>query len=247
MDFEKYSQETLAEICSGLNISPERNKERTICKILDSLANKSDGRKSDLMVHRYKKLQTIGKGKEGTVYDVEEEGGEGDAPGLVMKCFRRNKSSKDLILESELQKKATREGVAPVIREVNTLEKYIVMDKLDRSILSHMKANNGRLSEYYQKQIINLFKKLDRCHVFHGDANIANYMLKKNRVYLIDYGMSKPITDSLVRKLGTHTPNLHIMTLGLILKLKEIKSDPFSYSYLKTFLTEEQLNRFRID
>ena len=58
--------------------------------------------------------------------------------------------------------------------------------------------------------------------------------------------MAKEITNSLVYKLGTSTPNLSIMTLGLVLKLKEIGSPASSYSYLAKQLSEEQRSQFEL-
>ena len=56
--------------------------------------------------------------------------------------------------------------------------------------------------------------------------------------------MAKEITNSLIYKLGTNTPNLNIMTLGLVLKLKEIGAPSSSYSYLSKHLSEEQRSQF---
>ena len=87
-----------------------------------------------------------------------------------------------------------------------------------------------------QKQIISIYKKLDRAQVFHGDANLLNYMCKGRKLYIIDFGMAKQITPNLIKKLGTETPNMHIMTLGLALKLRDLK-------YPKTCCNAQNCNR----
>ena len=97
-----------------------------------------------------------------------------------------------------------------------------------------------------QKDIINIYKTLDKIGIFHGDVNIANFMYKNEKLYLIDFGMAKEITKTLINKLG-NTPNLSVMTLGLILKLKELNFDSYSYKYLKKYLTSEQCVKFKID
>jgi hypothetical protein len=93
------------------------------------------------------------------------------------------------------------------------------------------------LNKTQQQAIINLYKKLDEAGVFHGDSNITNYMYKGKKLYLIDYGMAKEITPALCKKLGTNTPNMTIMTLGLIIKLKELKCPPSSYQYLLQYVS----------
>lgn len=120
------------------------------------------------------------------------------------------------------------------------------MEKMDKHLFDIMKKNGGNISHNVQRQIITLFRKLDSTGVFHGDANLMNYMFKGRKLYIIDFGMSKEITTSLVKKLGTVTPNLDIMTLGLVLKLREMGSPITSYSYLVNFLKEEQRSRFSL-
>ena len=56
--------------------------------------------------------------------------------------------------------------------------------------------------------------------------------------------MAKEITIALVKKLGTETPNIQIMTLGLALKLREMKCPPQSYEYIISYLSHEQRLQF---
>ena len=163
-----------------------------------------------------------------------------------MKTFRKNKSSTTLRKEAELQNMAAGEGASPRVIDIDTVSKYIVMEKMDKHLFDIMKKSSGNISHNVQRQIITLFRKLDKAGVFHGDANLMNYMFKGRKLYIIDFGMSKEITTSLVKKLGTVTPNLDIMTLGLVLKLREMGSPSSSYSYLVKFLKEEQKSRFSL-
>jgi hypothetical protein len=48
--------------------------------------------------------------------------------------------------------------------------------------------------------------------------------------------MSKTITPQLIKKLGTSTPNIDIMTLGMVLKLRSIGYTKQSYSYLVNYI-----------
>ena len=118
------------------------------------------------------------------------------------------------------------------------------MEKMDKHLLELIKEQEGILSKQQQKQIISIYKKLDKAGVFHGDANLLNYMYKSNKLYIIDFGMAKEITTALVKKLGTETPNMQIMTLGLALKLREMKCPHQSYEYIINHLSHEQRLQF---
>ena len=162
-----------------------------------------------------------------------------------MKTFRKNKSVSKLEKEIELQNLASELKICPKIVEFNTELKYIIMEKMDRHLIDSVEKNKC-LSLKQQKQIISIYKKLDKAKVFHGDVNLLNYMYKKSKLYIIDFGMSKKITKRLIKKLGTKYPNLHIMTLGLVLSLKDMNLGPESYFYLVEQLTPEQRTQFNL-
>jgi tRNA A-37 threonylcarbamoyl transferase component Bud32 len=163
-----------------------------------------------------------------------------------MKTFKKTKSSERLRQEAELQQMASEFGIAPKVIDIDTVSKYIVMEKMDKHLVDVMKEQNGDLTEEQQQQIIHIFKKLDEAKVFHGDSNILNYMYKKNKLYMIDFGMSKKIDDKLIKKLKTNTPNMSLMNLGFILKLKELDCPPSSYTYLMTFVSDKDKEDYRL-
>ena len=86
--------------------------------------------------------------------------------------------------------------------------------------------------------------KLDQCKVFHADSNLINYMLKDDKIYIIDFGMSKLIDDKLIKKLNTNTPNLEFMNLGFILKLKEFKFNSSSFKVLLSFVSNSNRMKY---
>ena len=79
-----------------------------------------------------------------------------------------------------------------------------------------------------------------------GDSNILNYMLKNNRIYIIDFGMSKPIDDKFKKKIKEERPNFTLMNLGFILKLKDLKCPSTAYKYLINFVSEENKRKYGI-
>lgn len=238
VDFTSYSYTELKEMAKEMGLKIRRSKAELIRDISQGFREYESYKKEKL--DRYERLGQLGeKGKEGTTYLVESKGKQ-----YAMKTFRKQKSSTMLRKEAELQNMAAEIGVSPRVIDIDTVSKYIVMEKLDRHLYETLKKNGGMMSQNVQRQIITIYKKLDRAGVFHGDANLLNYMFKGRQLYIIDFGMAKEITNKLVYKLGTTTPNLSIMTLGLVLKLKEIGSPRSSYSYLIKHLSEEQRSQF---
>ena len=170
-------------------------------------------------IGKYKIIKQLGvEGKEGTCYLVENRKGE----QYAMKCFAKSKSPTTLQKEALAQKEVAKYDLAPKIKEVNEDEKFIVMDYLDKNLFDIVKKNDGNIPDIYQKKIGNLITKLDETGVFHGDPNPANFMLKGQKMYIIDFGFAKDIDDRLIKKYDTETPNKKFMPIGLILKLKEI-------------------------
>ena len=108
-----------------------------------------------------------------------------------MKTFNKRKSIENIKKEAELQKKSSEKGISPKVIDVDTVSNYIVMEKMDEHLFDVMKRQRGDLTESQQKQLMDIFIKLDEANVFHGDSNILNYMLKNDKIYIIDFGMSK--------------------------------------------------------
>ena len=238
---EELSYQEVKEIAENMSLRIRRNKEDMLKDIISAFKDYERYKKSKS--DKYTRVKQIGeKGKEGITYLVKTKSGA----EYAMKTFRTQKSSSKLLQEVELQKAAAELGVAPRVVDYDTVSKYIVMDKMDKHLLDVMKKQGGVILKTQQKQIISIYKKLDEANVFHGDANPLNYMFSGKQLYIIDFGMSKKITNSFIKKVGTSTPNIHIMTLGLVLKLKEMNCSPDSYDYLKKFLSEDQRKQFCI-
>jgi len=192
----------------------------------------------------YKKIKKLGNtGKDGIVYLVEGK----NCKKYAMKTFKQTKSLKKIELEYDLQKQASKYMISPRVKELNLEDKYIVMEKLDKHLTDVIETQKGNLTIKQQERLIDIYNKLDVCRVFHGDSNILNYMISDdNIIYIIDFGMSKPIDDKLKKTLKTDTPNLTLMTLGFVLKLKENNCPPSSYKYLLNYISNENKIKFRL-
>ena len=239
----------------GIKVSKDVNlKKKMIGKIIDFFetssppSKKSESKKKikeEIKNHKsYDIYEKIGnEGKEGIVYLVKKDGLE-----YAMKKFKNNKSSKKLDKEYEIQKRVAKYNICPQVYDVSTDidNKYIVMEKMDKHLIEVMKKQNGNLTKKQQLDIIKIYKKLDDAEVFHGDSNILNYMYKNRKLYVIDFGMSSFIDDALKKKLDTDTPNLTLMTIAMIIKLKELDCPQESYLYLKDYVSDENKVKYNI-
>lgn len=244
MNYEQLDEYTfgqLKDMAGKMDIPIKRSKLLLVNEIKDALKEYEHYKHTKL--DKYERKGQLGnKGKEGITYLVETRKGK----EYAMKTFRKQKSSATLRKEAELQKRAATQDAAPNVIDIDTVSKYIVMEKMDKHLVDIMKTQNGNIKESQQKQIIKLYKKMDTAGVFHGDSNLMNYMLRKGQIYMIDFGMAKEINSSLIKTLKTSTPNMDIMTLGIILKLKELGCPESSYSVFKKYLTSDQLEKFKI-
>ena len=238
---KNYSFSELKKMAKEMNLDSKKSKSEYIKDIQEAFQDYENYKTKK--IDKYTRIRQLGnKGKEGTTYLVKDTKDR----EFAMKTFRKTKSSNTLKMEYILQKQASKAGVSPRVVEYDSVSKYIVMEKMDGHLIKMMEKQKGVLLKGQQLQIINIFKKLDEVKVFHADSNIMNYMLKGKNIYIIDFGFSKEITPKLCKKLGTNNPNVRIMTLGFILKLKELKCNPSSWKYLSREVTKEEIEKFQI-
>ena len=142
------------------------------------------------------------KGKEGTTFRAGE---------YAVKLFKSTKSKAKLVLEADLQNLAAGYGVAPVVHYVSEKQKFIVMDALEETIVDKGRRDEWTtLPEEYAAQLYALCKRLDAAGVVQNDGNPLNLMLDGNgRLYIIDYGFAKKITQKIIKKRGPQ-PNVDL-------------------------------------
>ena len=228
---EKYSMEELRKICKEMELLPKKTKAGMIEEISTAFNEYEKFKRKK--IDKYKKHKIIGQGKEGTTYLVTD----GKNREFAMKTFRSTKSINRMENEIVLQKIASKAGIAPKIFTVDKVEKFFVMEKMDSHLTEEIKKKG--LSLKWQKEILAVLEKLDNIKVFHNDANLSNFMLKDGKIFMIDYGFAKAITPELVKKLKTETPNVTLMTVGLVLKLRELGVSEKSFSYILKRMPEK--------
>lgn len=240
-NLEDYTLTELRELGNKMDIPSRRSKKEMINDI-SVLFNEYELYKKE-KIDRYTRKQQLGQcGKEGVTYLVIDRNDR----EYAMKTFRKSKSSTALRREYALQRLASKKGIAPRVFNYDTVSKYIVMEKMDGHLHEEIKKQQGILFKYQQLRIIKIFTILDNIKVFHNDSNICNYMLKGKEIYLIDYGFSKEITPCVVKSLETERPNMTLMLLGLVIKLKDMNLPEKSYKYLRSYLSPEVISRFHL-
>lgn len=201
-------------------------------------------RQRPIKEEKYTIIKQLGDaGKEGVTFLVERKK---DKKEFAMKTFKKTKSKKNILHEANCQNMASKTGVCPKVVDIDLENNFIVMERLETHLYEIMKKQNGILTKSQQQQIYNIFKKLDDANVFHADSNILNYMFKDDKLFIIDFGMSKIIDEKLKKKLQTAHPNKNLMTLGFVLKLKELKCPEASYSHLINYISSEDKIKYRI-
>jgi len=241
---EKKSYEELKEIAKDIKITDEQYQNRNQLLILILKCFKEYEEYKTNIIDKYIKIKQLGnKGKEGITYLVKDKINNVE---YAMKTFNKRKSPNNIKKEADFQKKAYDVGICPKVIDVDLVSNCIIMEKMDEHLFDIMKKQCGNLTEEQQKQILNIFIKLDDVSVFHGDSNILNYMLKNNKIYIIDFGMSKHIDDKFKKKIKEERPNFTLMNLGFILKLKDLKCPSTSYKYLIKFVSEENKKKYGI-
>ena len=239
---EKTSFGELKKMAKDMGLESKRSRLEYIKDIQKAFGEYEKYKKNK--VDKYTRIRQLGnKGKEGICYLVKDSKNK----EFAMKTFRKTKSSNTLKTEYILQKTAASVGISPRVVEYDSVSKYIVMEKMDEHLMDVMKKQKGNLTKTQQLQIIEIYKKLDDVKVFHGDSNLLNYMIKGKKIYIIDFGFSKEINDKFIKKIGTNIPNLKLMTLGFILKLKELKCLPTAWKYLKNHVSEDNQKKFGIN
>lgn len=206
----------------GVNIKERKKSEliKSISSRFTSSASSTSSTSSTSSVKKKdKKYKTpLGKGKDGTTYT------RGNNSNSAIKQFKKSKSPVKISSEVDFQKIASSKGISPRIIKYDLETKKIVMDKLDKTLYDILKDNNGKLTQKYQKRIIEIFKILDELKIFHADPSAMNFMEKDKQLYIIDFGFAKKITSKLAAKHNCPSENLNMefMPLGLLLKLKKI-------------------------
>lgn len=221
---------------SGI-VSSNKNKE----EIIKDLSKKFKQIDSE----RYKRIKKIGSGgKDGTVYLVEFKKGK-NIEKYALKQFRMDKSPDLIQKEAKFLELCGKEGISPKIIEVDINSRFIVMDLMGESLFNVLKATDGIMSIYQQKEFVKIISKLDEIGIYHGDPSPLNFLFDPNyKLKIIDFGFGEKIDKDFIKKHGTNTPNKKFMLLGFLIKMKSLGIDiNRNYNYIKSQVDIEDLKK----
>lgn len=219
---EKLSYHKLRQLAIERGINPNVRRE----KLIRALGCK------------YELHQQLGiEGKDGKTFLATAP----DGKQVAIKQFASTKKQSSIVREAEFQNRAANAGLSPKVYDVE--DGRIVMEKLEKTLYNVFCDQNGQLTIPQQKAIINIFRRLDVIHIFHGDPNPLNFMYKREndkiKWYIIDFGFARNITDSTRAQMGD-TPNLTYMSTALAVKLLKINADA-NLSYILQFCDRPRL------
>lgn len=151
-------------------------------------------------INDWKIIKYLSTGMYGATYIVSKNG----IKEYVMKTFHTKKGSrspKAVEKECKITTLAGEIGVGPKVIECSSKDpQYIVMEKLDGPTVQE---KYGTFSRYEMpatdlKKLEEKIKILDNNHIKHNDLHLGNVLYHKDKLYIIDYGMSN-IVKSKVR------------------------------------------------
>lgn len=211
MDIQQLSLKELYQIANAFSLTRSSKKSEMV-KIIENHYYELQRFIS------YKYIRQLGhEGKDGRTFLALDKSNK----EVAIKIFKPNKSTRQIEQEASFQSHASTFNITPKVIEYNGRGKYIVMEKLDTTLYSLFRKQDGQLTLKQQQQLISLFKVLDKTGIFHADPNPLNFMYKRNKLYIIDFGFAKSITTRVKQSYGEN-PNLKYLTRGLCLKLRKL-------------------------
>lgn len=162
------------------------------------------------------------KGKEGTTFLAKMD--EYPNEKYAVKLFKKTKSADKMEKEARLQQMAADNGVAPAVRGVSKVGKFIVMDALKETIVAKAwREKWTELPSSYKAMLYALCVRLDQAGVLQNDGNPLNLMVDDTgRLYIIDYGFAKDITTKVKKKRGPQ-PNITLTLWSFSRELKRYR------------------------
>lgn len=132
------------------------------------------------------------------------EGGQGAAalvrgPSrnlLVAKQFPPKASTAKIAKEIEFGRLASAKGFGPRIHYENLGKRMFIMDAMDDTLCDVWKRQGHRLTGAQMAELADLIARSFAAGMVHNDPKCQNVMFKDGRMYLIDFGFTKPLRNA---------------------------------------------------
>lgn len=222
----KYSLTKLKEIAENMDLKPKRSKKRMIEEISKAFDEYEEYKRET--IDKYTKKSRISS----RIHIVTDE----KNIEYVMKTFRKRKSSKKMQQEYEYQQLAFQNEVAPKVYEIDTVNKYITMEPMEKSLIDLITKQKGILRKKQQERIVEIFLTLDRIGIYHGKPDLKNFMVKNKEILIIDFGSAVKIDRKLIARKKSANPNMSSSLPKFIKKLRDKKLPEQCYKYLEKYV-----------
>lgn len=152
------------------------------------------------VIHGYKIIETIGEGRYGVCYLVENNNKLFVLKSIKQKFLRLNKDK--LFYEKEILSSLDHKNIPKIIDEIDGINKYgYIMEYKEGCTLEELlfgyKCVFTRADIYNLGiKIIEIVKYLHKRNIVHRDIRLPNIILNKGEVFLIDFGLSRWVNDS---------------------------------------------------
>lgn len=133
-----------------------------------------------------------------TLVKVLAEGGEGatalvrhEGRVFVAKQFPQKKSPKVIEKEIKFGRIASEHGFGPKIHYENPEKRMFIMDAMEETLCDLWIRQGHRLTKTQLDDLFDLIERSRKAGIVHNDAKCLNIMLRKGKMYFIDFGFTK--------------------------------------------------------
>jgi len=113
----------------------------------------------------------------------------------VAKQFPPKQNPKTIQKEIEFGRIASEHGFGPRIHYVNLQRRMFIMDAMEETLCDLWIRQGRKLTKSQLDDLYDLIDRSRRAGIAHNDPKCLNIMMKKGKMYFIDYGFTKYMKD----------------------------------------------------
>ncbi|EZQ03129.1 serine/threonine protein kinase [Candidatus Acidianus copahuensis] len=187
-------------------------------------------------------LKLISRGAESFIYETYFLGIHAILKKRISKQYRESTLDERInrertIHEAKIMYDAMRAGVpVPAVLYINLEQKELIIEYIEgESLLEYLKRRN-EMEDKFMEELGIIVSRLHRNKIVHGDLTTNNVMVSNNRLFVIDFGLSKRSDD--VEDIAT---DIHVFLRSLESIHPEKKEKLYS-AFLKGYMALPNFN-----